>query len=336
MQNPTPNQPEARRRTFASDFRMFFVRGLAVLLPTVLTIWLLLAAYQFVEGRIAQPINAGIRQLVIFTAPRVLPPSDFPPWFTVNDDQVRAARVERERLGQLPLADEALRAHIRASNLREWWEARWHLRAIGLVTAVILFYVAGVVLGGLLGRSLYERFEARLTRVPIFKQVYPSVKQVVDFLFGQRQIAFNRVVLIEYPRRGIWSVGLVTGPAMRGTEAVIGEECVTVFVPSSPTPFTGWTVTVPKEDVRDLPVSIDEAMKFIVSGGVLAPTGVRPGVAPLEADVRHGVPGPARPDPISNQGIPASSRLASGPSAAKMTLGPGAAPGDPLDHPPGA
>lgn len=261
--------------TFASDFRTFFLRGLVVLLPTVLTLWLLVAAYQFVENKIAQPINAGIRRVVIFAAPRVLANDDLPRWFVVTGEQVAESRRERERLGQLVPSDDALRDQIRATNFREWWEARWRFRVIGLIVAVVLFYVAGVVLGGFLGRRLYARFERSLTRIPIFKQIYPSMKQVVDFIFGQRQIAFNRVVLVEYPRRGMWAVGLVTGPSIRGADAIIGAESITVFIPSSPTPFTGYTVNVPRQDVRDVPISIDEAMKYLVSGGVLSATGDR-------------------------------------------------------------
>jgi uncharacterized membrane protein len=79
------------------------------------------------------------------------------------------------------------------------------------------------------------------------------------------------VVIVEYPRKGIWSLGLMTGETMRVIEAVAGVECVTVFIPSSPTPFTGYTLTVPRDSVIELPISLDEALRFVVSGGVLVP-----------------------------------------------------------------
>jgi hypothetical protein len=78
------------------------------------------------------------------------------------------------------------------------------------------------------------------------------------------------VVLVQYPRKGIWTIGLHTGGAIRKIDDMIGE-CVTVFIPSSPTPFTGYTIIVPKEDVIDAPLTIDEALRFVVSGGVLVP-----------------------------------------------------------------
>jgi uncharacterized membrane protein len=116
-----------------------------------------------------------------------------------------------------------------------------------------------------------RRLERVITSVPIFKQVYPYVKQVVDFLFSDdKPIKFNRVVAVEYPRRGIWAVGLVTGSSMRSIEEESGES-LTIFIPSSPTPFTGYTITVPHDEVHELPISIDEALRFTISGGVLVP-----------------------------------------------------------------
>ena len=107
--------------------------------------------------------------------------------------------------------------------------------------------------------------------MPIFKQVYPYVKQVVDFLFSDdKPIQFNRVVVVEYPRQGVWSVGLVTGSTMKSIEESSGD-AITIFIPSSPTPFTGYTITVPRSEVRELPISIDEALRFTISGGVLVP-----------------------------------------------------------------
>ncbi|MCH8053202.1 MAG: DUF502 domain-containing protein, partial [Planctomycetes bacterium] len=100
----------------------------------------------------------------------------------------------------------------------------------------------------------------------------PTVKQVTDFLFGDRQIEFGGVVAVEYPRRGVWSLGLLTGPAMKTIEKTASaDDLVTVFIPSSPTPVTGYTITVPRADVIELALSIDEALRFTISGGVIKP-----------------------------------------------------------------
>jgi len=262
----TPNN-----RSFFADFRHRFLRGLAILLPSVLTFWILWAAYGFVDKRVAEPINAGIRQGILNVAPRVLDEEDLPDWFTVPEERVRVLREERARQALPAIPPEQLRARARAENFQQWWNDRWYLRFIGLFVAIILFYLAGVLVGNFLGKRLYDRIERLLIRVPGIKQVYPHIKQIVEFLFGENQkIQFKRVVLVQYPRKGIWTIGLHTGGAIRKLDDMIGE-CVTVFIPSSPTPFTGYTIIVPKEDVIDAPLTIDEALRFVVSGGVLVP-----------------------------------------------------------------
>ncbi len=97
------------------------------------------------------------------------------------------------------------------------------------------------------------------------------MKQVVEMIFGEKQISFNRVVLVEYPRKGIWSVGFLTSAGMRDIRDQAGEDVLTVFVPSTPTPFTGFTITVARSEVIDLPISVDEAIRFVLTGGVLVP-----------------------------------------------------------------
>ncbi len=162
----------------------------------------------------------------------------------------------------------------RPETLRNGWDARWYLRIVGLVVAIILIYLSGRFLGGLIGRRVYSRIENGFQKLPVVSQIYPHVKQVVEVFFGGDdgdRIKFNRVVLVEYPRRGIWTVGLLTGESMKEIEKTMDNEGVTVFIPSSPTPFTGYTITVPRNEAIDLPITIDEALRFVVSGGVLVP-----------------------------------------------------------------
>lgn len=268
----TKHSNSDRPRTFGGDFRKFFVKGLAILLPSVLTLWIVVQLFLFLQTRVAEPINAGIRVGVIQLAPRFISASQQPDWFVVRDEQVERLASERARLAQRPLPASVLRSQIRARNLKEFWDEQWYLRGIGLLVAVVLIYLAGRFLGGYIGRRVYGRLESWFARLPIVKQVYPHVKQVVEFLFGERdKIKFSRVVLVEYPRKGIWTVGLLTGDSMRAIEATAADQCVTVFIPSSPTPFTGYTITVPRSEAIDLPISVEEALRFVVTGGVLLP-----------------------------------------------------------------
>ncbi len=98
-------------------------------------------------------------------------------------------------------------------------------------------------------------------------------------IFGESQIAFKKVVLVEYPRKEIWSIGFVTSSGMRSAAELAGEPAVTVFIPSTPTPFTGFTITVPRSQVIDVPLTVDEALRFVLTGGVLVPSkqSVEPG-----------------------------------------------------------
>jgi uncharacterized membrane protein len=158
-------------------------------------------------------------------------------------------------------------------NVANWWSARWYLDLAGLVLAILAVYILGRLVGGYLGRRLLAAFESGLLTVPGIRQVYPALKQVVEFLFGseKKKLNFNRVVMIEYPRPGLWQMGLVTGDATPEIVAACGD-AVTVFIPNSPAPFSGWTVTVPRADVREIPLTVDEALRYLVSAGVVVPS----------------------------------------------------------------
>jgi uncharacterized membrane protein len=110
-------------------------------------------------------------------------------------------------------------------------------------------------------------------RTPFLRQIYPYVKQITDFILTQeeKKKMFSKVVAVEYPRKGMWSMAMVTGSGLKKIADHTEKECVTVLIPSSPTPFTGYVVTVPKEEIIELDMTIEEALRFAVSGGVIAP-----------------------------------------------------------------
>lgn len=278
-------------------FRLFFLRGLAIVLPTVLTLWLVAVAYQFVQQNIASPINYGVRELLLVT-------SDWP----VASEEIRLEATKDEFLTAVQISERELMLEEklppngstrkqRDTQLMNWVQERddimiiarritlerwWNnvslggfrpMDLIGLVIAVVLIYFIGVLLSNYIGRRIYKRAEDLLHRVPLVSRVYPAFKQITDFIFGddKDKMQFNRVVAVQYPRKGLWSVGLVTGSTMQRIQTEAGLDCLTVFIPSSPTPFTGYVITVPVGDTLDLPISIEEALKFAVSGGVLVP-----------------------------------------------------------------
>ncbi len=261
MQPSRPRQP-------SHSSRKFFLRGLAVLLPSILTLWLLVQAYRFIDSSIAAPINEGIRWAVvqIDRQQRILP-ERFDPTPSEVFAEIAATAATRH-----PLDEAQATQLLREREFASWWRSTWYLNLVGLLVAVVAVWLAGRLVGGFLGRQIHRRLEGLLTSVPLVKHIYPHVKQVVDFLISDdKPIKFNRVVAIEYPRKGIWSVGLVTGEGMKSIRSASGD-AITVFVPSSPTPFTGYTITVPKTEAVELDLSIDEALRFVVTAGVLAPT----------------------------------------------------------------
>ncbi len=308
MDEPTPpdptaaDTPTADPRRGRSNFRRLFLRGLAIVLPTVLTIWLLLFAFSFVDERIGRPINAGIRELVIrFTDWPPASEENFRNTFeelpaSLREDEwqihleARAKELGvppnsmprlvmlREQLGWQKQQESAILLARRAA-FEDWWNqytvGGWPvLNVIGLLLAIVLVYIVGAFLSRSIGHRLWRAGEDAIQRVPLVGRVYPAFKQITDFVFGDdsdEAQKFNRVVAVQYPRKGLWSVGLVTGNTMRTIQDQAGDACLTVFVPSSPTPFTGYVITVPIKDTVDLPVTIEDALKFAVSGGVVVP-----------------------------------------------------------------
>ncbi len=278
-------------RPSGGRFRKFFLRGLGIVLPTILTIWILTFAYRFLSQNIAEPINQGLRWVVVqsgwpppqagdyLLAERNVPPDIEARWLKREQKLI----AEHKNAWTPALRDEYRREFIapyarRVALDRLWSSIRignWQVfDLLGLIIAIIGIYMLGALLGGFIGARIVRRLENLIHRMPLIRSVYPAVKQVTDFLVGDKSVdkaSFNRVVAVQYPRKGLWSIGLVTGATMRAIEDAAGAECMTVFIPSSPTPFTGYVITVAREDTIDLPVSIEDAIKFTVSLGVVIP-----------------------------------------------------------------
>jgi len=237
----------------------------------VLTLWLLVYAYQFIDGVIAAPINRWIRTGLVWGAEYIEPLRE-----QFGPDAAQVARgVEARSSGRGPApAAQAVTYALRQQAIDAWWGARWWTDLIGVGVAIVGVYLAGRLVGGFMGRRIYLWIERLFAAVPLVRAVYPSVKQVVDFLFSEEKtLRFSRVVAVEYPRKGVWSVGLVTAER-RHLITPPGQDAVTVFVPSSPTPFTGYTVMIPRSELIELPITIDQALRYLVSGGVLSPEAV--------------------------------------------------------------
>lgn len=139
---------------------------------------------------------------------------------------------------------------------------------LGLAIVVLLGFLAR----NFFGRKLVALVEWFVTRVPVVKSIYPHAKQIVEFFFSDNKpIEFETVAILEYPRLGLWSIVFVTGSGLQSVQDHTGKRMVTVYVPSSPVPMTGYTMVVAAEEVLQLDITVDQAMKYVVSGGVLPP-----------------------------------------------------------------
>ncbi|MCK5378589.1 MAG: DUF502 domain-containing protein [Acidobacteria bacterium] len=150
--------------------------------------------------------------------------------------------------------------------------ADWIGIAAALVFAVLAVYLLGKVLTTFVGRRLLSRIDTGISSLPVIGSIYPHAKQISGFIFAEEDMQFQRVVAIEYPRRGCYSLGFATSDGLQKVAKHTGSKLLAVFVPTSPTPITGWTVMVPEEEVISLELTVDEAIRFILSCGVLTPS----------------------------------------------------------------
>jgi uncharacterized membrane protein len=146
------------------------------------------------------------------------------------------------------------------------------LPGFGLVMSVLVIFVTGLLAANFLGQRLLRWWEALVARIPIVNSIYSSVKQVSDTMFSQQGNAFRKVVLVEFPQRGQWTMGFVVGNPGDRLETHLGRDKVTVYVPTAPNPTSGYVIMVDPRELRDIDVSVDEAFKFHVSLGVVTPT----------------------------------------------------------------
>jgi uncharacterized membrane protein len=138
-------------------------------------------------------------------------------------------------------------------------------------------YMVGVLVGNFIGRTFWRLGELAVLRIPLVRAIYPAVKQVTDLFLSDRAGAFagSRVVAVQHRAQDVWTIGLVTGPGLRSLTDSTGDEMVTVFVPSTPTAFSGYVVVVPRHAVVELPLKVEEAMRLLVTGGVLGPAAAK-------------------------------------------------------------
>lgn len=196
----------------------YFLTGLVVLLPLVITLYLLFIIFKFADGLLGKYITQYLK----------------------------------DALG-------------------------YYIPGIGLILTLLIVLLVGILARSVFLRRIVPAFEAWFSSLPLVRSIYPSSKQIVKFfLSNENKAMFKKVVLIEYPRKGLYSLGFVTNEGFDEAERRTGQnDLVTVLVPGAPGPFTGYFVFLPREEVIFLDMSIEDGIKMVVSAGILTPQDVK-------------------------------------------------------------
>lgn len=192
--------------------KRYFVTGLVVILPVVLTIYILIIVFNFVDGVLGSFLNTYLKKTLGFYIP-----------------------------------------------------------GLGLILSIIIILVTGLLTSLFLGKKIIPHLEKIFLKIPLINKIYPPLKQMVRFILMQRELGFKKVVLVEYPSKGIWSLGFVTNEAFEEIDNKTNNNLLCIFVPNSPGPLTGYTIFLAKEKAIFLDISVQDAMKIIISGGIFKP-----------------------------------------------------------------
>lgn len=182
-------------------------------------------------------------------------------------------------------------------NVRPWIAkaAGYEIPGLGFLTTVLFVLLIGVFASNIIGRSLLNRLEDLFAKVPLFSRIYISVKQIGEGIIGKRNL-FERAVVFEYPRSGCWAVGFVTGRHEGVLERVHRKKFEHVFVPTTPNPTSGFLLFLPTEELTDLGLSVEDALKLVISGGAVSP--------PPRIPAHPGAPGPGSSHSVAASGNP--------------------------------
>ena len=168
----------------------------------------------------------------------------------------------------LELVDSIVPAQYLPENLLE---LEMPVPGSGVVLVLLIILTTGALVSNYIGRKLLKVWERLLNKIPGFRGLYNALKQLSDTVFSANSDSFKKALLIEYPRKGLWTIAFQTGDYHGEVEQKIGQEIINIYVPTTPNPTSGFFIMLPKSDVIELDMSVDEAFKLIISTGVVTP-----------------------------------------------------------------
>ncbi|GAB4284383.1 MAG: DUF502 domain-containing protein [Roseovarius sp.] len=242
--------PHPRRSGRFAGLRTSFLTGVVVIAPVGLTVWLIWTLIGWVDAVVLPFV-----------------PASYQPEYLVN----------RWILGLSSPAEPGW-VHV-------------NIRGVGVVVFLLFTLLVGWIAKGLIGKSLIGYAESLVDRMPVVRSIYSGVKQIAETVFAQSERSFEKACLIEYPRRGIWAIGFIS-TTTKGevvTKADAGGDMLSIFVPTTPNPTSGFLLFFPREDVIELDMSLEDAAKLVISAGL-----VHPGQKPRLGEVEPPTKTPAR------------------------------------------
>ena len=152
----------------------------------------------------------------------------------------------------------------------------FHIPGIGVIVTVLVILLTGMIAANFIGRELMALWDRLIKRIPLVRTIYMGVKQVLDTLFSPGGQSFRKVLLVRYPHPDVWSIAFQTGDATPEVNQELGEEdMVSFFIPTTPNPTSGFLMMAPRREVKELEMSVDQALKFVISLGVVQPGGMK-------------------------------------------------------------
>ncbi len=146
-----------------------------------------------------------------------------------------------------------------------------HIPGLGVIISLIVLILTGIAVTNFLGKKLVVIWEAIVSRIPLVRSIHSGVKQVLHSVLTPGGPSFRKVLLVEYPRREMWSIAFQTGKVSPKVGAMLDEDLLTIFVPTTPNPTSGFLMVIPRKDAIELDLSVDEALKMVISLGVVQP-----------------------------------------------------------------
>jgi len=148
----------------------------------------------------------------------------------------------------------------------------FHIPGLGIIVTVVLLFFTGMIVANFIGRKLVKLWDSIVLRIPVVRSIYSGVQQVMQTILSPEGKAFRKVILVEYPRQGLWSIAFQTGDGSPEVNAKINApDMITIFIPTTPNPTSGFLMMVPRQEIHELDMTVDQAFKLVVSLGVVQP-----------------------------------------------------------------